>query len=57
MMTDREKVNALFRAALLCLHDNCPPDGECHMCKKAEDYDETICNRCWDDYLFMIVNS
>ena len=57
MMSDREKVNALFSAALSCLYDKCPSDSSCYMCKKSEDYDETICERCWSDYLFKLVNS
>lgn len=56
-MTDKDKVEALFHAAILCIRDNCPPDLSCYMCRKAEDYDENICERCWDDYLFKLVNS
>lgn len=54
-MTD--KCMCLFKAARLILHDECPPDPKQYLCLISEDYDETACERCWEEYLFRVVNT
>jgi hypothetical protein len=57
IMTIREQ--KLFRAGLDILEDWCPRNQEDYLCggKLPEDYwDETLCKRCWDKYLFKVMN-
>lgn len=53
------KEQKLFRAGLDLLEDYCPRNQEDYLCngKFSEDYfDETLCKRCWEKYLFKLVN-
>ena len=53
------KEQKLFRAGLDLLEDWCPRSQEDYLCngKMPEDYwDETLCKRCWEKYLFKIMN-
>ncbi len=53
------KEQKLFRAGLDILEDFCPRSHEDYLCngKFSEDYfDETLCKRCWERYLFKLVN-
>lgn len=54
-MTQKNK--RLFDAARLILNDGCPPDPKQYICRVSECFDETACTRCWDEYLFRIVNA
>ena len=58
MITIKEQ--KLFLAALDILEDYCPREKEEYLCgggKLPEDYwDETLCKRCWEKYLFKLVN-
>lgn len=54
-MTDAEKLNDLLSAALLCNLDRCPPDPTFYFCGKSEDYEDSICERCWSSYFFQLV--
>lgn len=53
-MTEKER--ALFDCAMLILTDKCPREPDRYLCKESEDFDETACQRCWEDYLFKVVN-
>ena len=53
-MTDKE--HKLFQAAQDILNDRCPLGKGCQLCLQSEEYDEDICNRCWDSYLYKVVN-
>lgn len=53
------KEQKLFRASLDLLEDWCPRNQEDYLCngKMPEDYwDETLCKRCWEKYLYKIMN-
>lgn len=53
------KEQKLFRAGLDILEDYCPKSNQDYLCgnKLPEDYwDETLCKRCWERYLFKLVN-
>lgn len=53
------KEQKLFRAGLDILEDSCPRNQEDYLCgdKLPEDYwDETLCKRCWEKYLFKVIN-
>ena len=53
------KEQKLFRAGLDILEDSCPRSHEDYLCgdKLPEDYwDETLYKRCWERYLFKLVN-
>ena len=57
IMTIKEQ--KLFRASLDLLEDWCPRSQEDYLCngKMPEDYwDETLCKRCWEKYLYKIMN-
>ena len=49
-------VRQLLQAGLLILQDACPPDPERYICKESEFFDETACQRCWEQYLFSVAN-
>lgn len=51
----RMKVERLFRCAQMILHDQCPPDNTAYLCKHGEEC-ETECTRCWDNYLWYMLN-
>lgn len=53
------KEQKLFRTGLDILEDYCPRNQEDYLYsgKLPEDYwDETLCKRCWEKYLFKLVN-
>lgn len=53
------KEQKLFKAGLDILEDSCPRNQEDYLCgsKLPEDYwDETLCKRCWEKYLFKVIN-
>ena len=53
------KEQKLFRAGLDILEDYCPRSHEDYLFwgNLPEDYwDETLCKRCWERYLFKLVN-
>ena len=52
----REIAERLFDCALLILRDGCPPDPARYLCLESEDFDETACGRCWEDYLYKTIN-
>lgn len=54
-MTRKEQ--QLFDGALLLLEDGSPPSPKNYLCMECEDFDETACTRCWQEYLFRVVNS
>jgi hypothetical protein len=51
-----EKVGELLRAGLDILYDFCPRDEDAYLCRKSEEYDDGICTRCWEQYLFQTAN-
>lgn len=51
-----DTVGELLRAGLDLLYDRCPRDKDAYMCKRAEDYDDEICTRCWVAFLFQVAN-
>jgi len=46
----------LLKCGLLILQDARPPNPERYICKESEDFDETACQRCWEQYLFAVAN-
>lgn len=53
------KEQKLFKAGLDILEDSCPRSHEDYLCwgNLPEDYwDETLCKRCWEKYLFKVMN-
>lgn len=46
----------LLKCGLLILQDACPPNPERYICKESEDFDETACQRCWEQYLFAVAS-
>lgn len=52
-----QKEYALFQCARMILCDECPPDRKHYLCMKQEEHEAGDCTRCWDDFLFKVVNS
>lgn len=46
----------LLQAALILLEDGCPPERRAYYCAHTEDFDETLCARCWSCYLYSLAN-
>lgn len=53
-MTNKEKL--LFDCCKLLLEDGCPKEPKEYLCILSEDYDNTSCKRCWEEYLYRIIN-
>ena len=57
MITDAEqKAIKLFHCALAVLNDWCPFEEQHQLCRRNEDYLEGICDLCWSNYLFKVIN-
>lgn len=54
--SDSERISMLFRAAQDILNDGCPVDPKMHLCSMGEEQDCDECNRCWETYLFYLLN-
>lgn len=50
------KVVDLLHIGLDILYDRCPSDTGAYLCKESEEYDDEICTRCWEQYLYATVN-
>ena len=50
------RVQKLFDAAHKILRDECPDQQPAYFCVQSEDYDPTVCERCWDNWLYRIIN-
>ncbi len=47
---------SVFGCALDILHDRCPHHRAAYLCLQQDDFDDEICLRCWERYLFDVVN-
>lgn len=46
----------LLQAALMCAHDECPPETAMQLCGMSEDYWDGCCIECWVQYLYWVYN-
>lgn len=51
-----DRVGGLLRCGLLLLADACPPERDAYLCDGVEEYDEDVCTRCWERYLYAVAN-
>ena len=46
----------ILDVAMDILYDRCPRFQKYYYCKKAEEYDEGMCERCMEHFLFDVAN-
>ncbi len=51
-----DKSKTLFECAKAILYDQCPFESDQYICRNGEVFDETACTRCWEQYLYKIIN-
>lgn len=52
----RNRTRRLFDAAMKILYGQCPEEPAVYLCRKAEEFDEEICVRCWTREIFRALN-
>ena len=52
-----QRTQRLFACAKQILYDQCPQHPEHYLCRESETYDESACTRCWENYLYRVINN